>query len=59
MKIALIFALIFVVSFAANISDKDWNCADSEDYFVTNCPIKRGDYNGCCLCTQVNLNFCS
>ena len=30
----------------------DW-CSDSEEYFVENCPIQRGDYNGCCLCTQV------
>ena len=29
------------------------SCKEFEDYFVDNCPIQRGDYNGCCLCTQV------
>ena len=30
----------------------DW-CVSLQPYFQDNCPIKRGDYNGCCLCTQV------
>jgi len=29
-----------------------------EDYFITNCPIQRGDYNGCCLCTQYYYYGC-
>merc|ERR1712080_577282 len=37
--------------------EKGW-CEDTEDYFVTNCPIKRGDYNGCCLCTQYYYYGC-
>jgi len=35
----------------------DW-CSDSEEYFVENCPIQRGDYNGCCLCTQTYYYGC-
>ena len=53
------FLLIFVLSLSGMISgmkinqkSKDW-CSDSEDYFVEHCPIQKGDYDGCCLCTQV------
>ena len=30
------------------------NCSELEDYFVSHCPIAKGDHNGCCLCTQVS-----
>merc|ERR1712141_781660 len=39
------------VTKSENLDRDDW-CKEIEDYFVDNCPIQRGDYNGCCLCTQ-------
>lgn len=50
----LIFVIFLFTSVA--LAQEKFNCADIEDYFVTHCPILRGDYNGCCLCTQVKLN---
>ena len=33
-------------------------CEDeSEDFNNIKCPIQRGDYNGCCLCTQVRRYY--
>merc|ERR1712150_116687 len=46
--------LLFSYAVAQN---KDW-CTDTEDYFVEHCPIQRGDYNGCCLCTQYYYYSC-
>merc|ERR550532_1375065 len=45
-------------SLETNTIDQDDSCTEFEDYFVDNCPIQRGDYNGCCLCTQYYYYGC-
>ena len=52
------FVLAFVLIFSYAVAQIDDWCIDSEDYFVQNCPIQRGDYNGCCLCTQYYYYSC-
>merc|ERR1712227_803316 len=56
-KILLIFLMVALVNAAEEKDIKDC-CEECEDYFITNCPIKRGDYNGCCLCTQYYYYGC-
>ena len=51
----VIFAILILVSVASANELRDW-CNDTEDYFNQHCPITKGDYNGCCLCTQVKSN---
>ena len=46
--------LSLVVAVVAAQHDCDW-FEDSDNYFEQNCPIQFGDYNGCCLCTQVRF----
>merc|ERR1712062_437415 len=55
-KILLLFLVVASVK-AVEKDEKDC-CEECEDYFITNCPIKRGDYNGCCLCTQYYYYGC-
>ena len=54
----VIFTILILLSVASANELRDW-CNDSEDYFNQHCPIAKGDYNGCCLCTQVrsSVNF--
>ena len=51
----VIFTIFILLSVASANELRDW-CNDSEDYFNQHCPIAKGDYNGCCLCTQVSLD---
>ena len=51
----VIFAILILVSMASANELRDW-CNDTEDYFNQHCPIAKGDYNGCCLCTQVKYS---
>merc|ERR1711963_457826 len=54
--IGLFTVLIFLIGVLAQ-HDCDW-FEDTENYFEENCPIQRGDYNGCCLCTQYYYYGC-
>ena len=50
MRLTLTILILAYVAYANQL--RDW-CNDTEDYFNQHCPIAQGDYNGCCLCTQV------
>ena len=52
MKYVIFLSLIMTIVGAQN--DCQW-FEDSDNYFEQNCPIQFGDYNGCCLCTQVRF----
>merc|ERR1712062_319512 len=53
----VIFAILILVSVASANELRNW-CNDTEDYFNQHCPIAKGDYNGCCLCTQYYYYSC-
>merc|ERR1719210_1034966 len=66
MKYTIVLILLFsLISFnlaeseikTEESDEKDW-CPEIEEYFVEHCPIERGDYNGCCLCTQYYYYGC-
>merc|ERR1712001_181545 len=57
LKEIFVVLLVLATIHAATVNEKDC-CEECEDYFITNCPIKRGDYNGCCLCTQYYYYGC-
>jgi hypothetical protein len=42
---------------STEISTQNW-CFDAEPYLLDHIPIRVGDFNGCCLCTQTYFYGC-
>jgi hypothetical protein len=42
---------------STEISTQNW-CFDAEPYLLDHNPIRFGDFNGCCLCTQTYFYGC-
>jgi hypothetical protein len=42
---------------STEISTQSW-CFDAEPYLLEHNPIRFGDFNGCCLCTQTYFYGC-
>merc|ERR1719468_1415753 len=59
MKSLLVLAILMIHVVASALVQKDiLDCTETEEYFHLNCPVSKGDYNGCCLCSQKYYYSC-